>query len=103
AHLPRETLPRAVLTGIVGAVAVCCRGCALSTAIRSADSPQPMVQAIMLPLYFISGVFIPNVSVPHWLQDVAKFFPVEHLAAGLRHAFDPATRGVGSVWCDLGV
>ena len=57
----------------------------------------------MLPLYFISGVFIPNVSLPHWLQDVAKFFPVEHLAAGLRHAFDPATRGVGIVWSDLGV
>jgi ABC-2 type transport system permease protein len=102
-HLPSETLPGVVLTGIVGAVTFCCLGYALSTAIRSADSAQPMVQAIMLPLYFISGVFIPNVSLPHWLQDVAKFFPVQHLADGLRHAFDPATRGVGIVWSDLGV
>ena len=102
-HLPSETLPGVVLTGIVGAVAFCCLGYALSTAIRSADSAQPMVQAIMLPLYFISGVFIPNVSLPRWLRDVAKVFPVQHLAAGLRHAFDPATRGVGIVWSDLGV
>lgn len=102
-HLPSETLPGVVLTGIVGAVTFCCLGYALSTAIRSADSAQPMVQAIMLPLYFISGVFIPNVSLPRWLRDVAKVFPVQHLAAGLRHAFDPATRGVGIVWSDLGV
>jgi ABC-2 type transport system permease protein len=102
-RLPAETLPGVVLTGIVGAVTFCCLGYALSTAIRSADSAQPMVQAIMLPLYFISGVFIPNVSLPRWLRDVAKAFPVQHLAAGLRHAFDPATRGVGIVWTDLGV
>ena len=102
-HLPSETLPGVVLTGIVGAMTFCCLGYALSTAIRSADSAQPMVQAIMLPLYFISGVFIPNVSLPHWLRDVAKVFPVQHLAAGLRHAFDPATRGAGIGWSDLGV
>jgi len=102
-RLPAETLPGVVLTAIVGAIAFCCLGYALSTAIRSADAAQPMVQAIMLPLYFISGVFIPNVNLPRWLRDVAKVFPVEHLAGGLRHAFDPATHGVGIVWSDLGV
>jgi ABC-2 type transport system permease protein len=62
-----------------------------------------MVQAIMFPLYFISGVFIPNVSLPHWLQDVAAVFPVEHLAAGLRHGFVPGAHGIGIPWSDLGV
>ena len=57
----------------------------------------------MLPLYFISGIFIPNVSLPTWLRDVAKVFPVQHLAGGLRHAFDPGTHGAGIVWSDLGV
>ena len=102
-RLPAETLPGVVVTAIIGAMTFCCLGYALSTAIRSADAAQPMVQAIMLPLYFISGVFIPNVSLPRWLRDVAKVFPVEHLAAGLRHAFDPATHGIGIVWSDLGV
>jgi ABC-type multidrug transport system permease subunit len=59
--------------------------------------------AIMLPLYFISGVFIPNVNLPAWLQDIAKVFPVQHLSDGLHHAFDPATRGTGIVWSDLGI
>ena len=102
-RLPVATLPGVALTAVVGAVTFCCLGYALSTAIRSADAAQPMVQAIMLPLYFISGVFIPNVQLPRWLRDVAEVFPVQHLAAGLRHAFDPATHGAGIVWSDLGV
>jgi hypothetical protein len=28
---------------------------------------------------------------------------VQHLADGLHHAFDPATRGAGIVWSDIGV
>jgi ABC-2 type transport system permease protein len=102
-RLPAATLPGVVVTAVVGAISLCCLGYALSTAIRSADAAQPMVQAIMLPLYFISGVFIPNVNLPNWLQDVARVFPVQHLADGLHHAFDPATHGSGIVWTDLGV
>jgi ABC-2 type transport system permease protein len=101
--LPLGTLPGVVAAAVVGAIAFCSLGFALATAIHSADAAQPMVQAIMLPLYFISGVFIPNVQLPGWLRDVAKLFPVQHLADGLHHAFDPATRGAGIVWSDLGV
>ena len=102
-RLPSSTLPGVVLTAVVGAVTFCCLGYALTTVISNADAAQPMVQAVMLPLYFISGVFIPNVNLPAWLQDVAKVFPVQHLADGLHHAFDPATHGSGIVWSDLGV
>ena len=102
-RVPTGTLPGVVVTAIVGAVAFCCLGYAFSTLIGSADSAQPMVQAVMLPLYFISGVFIPNINLPTWLRDVARFFPVEHLAAGLRHSLDPAAHGTGVAWTDLGV
>jgi ABC-2 type transport system permease protein len=102
-HLPTSTIPGVALTGVVGSATFCVLGYALSTAIGSADSAQPMVQAIMLPLYFISGVFIPNVNLPSWLRHVAEFFPVQHLADGLHHAYDPAVHGVGVVWSDLGV
>ena len=73
------------------------------TLIRSADAAQPMVQATTLPLYFISGVFIPNVNLPGWLQRIAEVFPVERLADGLHHAFAPGVHGSGIVWSDLGV
>jgi ABC-2 type transport system permease protein len=102
-HLPTSTIPGIALTAIVGSATFCILGYALSTAIGSADAAQPMVQAIMLPLYFISGVFIPNVNLPSWLRHVAQVFPVQHLAGGLHHAFDPAVHGAGIVWGDLGV
>jgi ABC-2 type transport system permease protein len=101
--LPTSTIPGVVVTAVIGAVAFCCLGYALTTFVKDEDAAQPMVQAIMLPLYFISGVFIPNVSLPTWLRDVAKAFPVQHLADGLHHAFNPATHGVGIVWSDVGV
>jgi ABC-2 type transport system permease protein len=101
--LPTSTLPAVILTAVVGAITFCCLAYALTTFIKSEDAAQPMVQAIMLPLYFISGIFIPKVNLPAWLQDVAAFFPVQHLADGLHHAFDPATRGTGIIWSDLGV
>ena len=102
-RLPSSTIPGVLLTAVVGSATFCILGYAISTAIGSADAAQPMVQAIMLPLYFISGVFIPNVNLPTWLRDVAQVFPVQHLADGLHKAFDPATHGVGIVWGDLGV
>src|SRR5207302_3179436 len=66
--LPTSTLPGIALTAVVGSVTFCVLGYALSTAISNEDSAQPMVQAIMLPLYFISGVFVPNITLPPWLK-----------------------------------
>ncbi|HLX20222.1 MAG TPA: ABC transporter permease [Gaiellaceae bacterium] len=101
--LRTEALPGIAFTVVVGSIAFCCLAYALSTAIHNEDAAQPMVQAIMLPLYFISGVFIPNVNLPSWMRHVAEFFPVQHLADALHHAYDPATHGVGLVWSDLAV
>ena len=102
-HLPTATIPGVALTAVVGSATFCVLGYAFSTAIGSEDAAQPMVQAVMLPLYFISGVFIPNVNLPSWLRHVAEFFPVQHLADGLHHAYDPTVHGVGLVWSDLAV
>jgi ABC-2 type transport system permease protein len=101
--LPTSTIPSVVVTAVVGAVCFCCLGYALTTVIKNEDAAQPTVQALILPLYFISGVFIPNVNLPSWLRHVAEVFPVQHLADGLHHAFDPATHGAGFVWPDIGI
>jgi ABC-2 type transport system permease protein len=102
-HIQAHTLPGIAITAIVGSISFCVLAYAFSTAIANEDAAQPMVQAVMLPLYFISGVFIVPTQIPSWLDHVSKIFPVEHLADGLHHAFDPATTGIGIVWSDLGV
>jgi ABC-2 type transport system permease protein len=101
--VPTSTLPGIALTAVVGSITFCVLGYALSTFIKNEDAAQPMVQAIMLPLYFISGVFVPNIHLPSWLRHVAEVFPVEHLSDGLHRAYAPNVHGVGIVWSDIGV
>jgi ABC-2 type transport system permease protein len=102
-RLPTSTLPGVALTALVGAAAFACLAYATSTLISTTESAQPVVLALTLPLYFISGVFIPSIRLPHWLHVTAQIFPVEHLAAALHVAFDPATTGTGISWRDLAV
>jgi ABC-2 type transport system permease protein len=102
-HLEASKIPALALVAIVGSISFCCVAYSFSTAVKSADAAQPMVQAVVLPLYFISGIFVPNVNLPGWLQNIAEVFPVQHLADGLHHAFDPAVHGSGIAWTDLGV
>ena len=101
ARVPGRTIPAIIVTIAIGAIAFCALGYALVTAINSADSAQPVVQLIMLPLYFVSGIFIPAASIPHWLTIVADLFPVRHLQQALLKAFNPYTIGAGFAWRDL--
>jgi ABC-2 type transport system permease protein len=101
AAVPGSTAPALVVTVIVGALSFCCLGFALASVIRNQDSAQPLTQAVMLPLYFISGVFVAASVLPQWLIDVADVFPVRHLAAALLTAYNPYTTGAGFAGWDL--
>lgn len=101
ANVPGRTAPALVVTVIVGTLAFCCLGFALASVIRDEDAAQPVTQATLLPLYFISGVFVAVTVLPHWLVDVADVFPVRHLAAALLAAYNPHTPGAGFAGVDL--
>jgi ABC-2 type transport system permease protein len=51
------------------------------------------VQLTTLPLYFLSGVFVPSPNLPAWLNDVMSYLPVRPLGVALQAAFVPATNG----------
>jgi ABC-2 type transport system permease protein len=101
ASVPGHTAPALVVTVIVGALSFCCLGFALASVIRNQDSAQPITQATMLPLYFISGIFVAVSLQPRWMVDVADVFPVRHLDAALLTAYDPYTTGAGIAGTDL--
>ncbi len=103
ATVPSHTIPGLAAAAILGAICFCCTGYALSTFIRQFEAVQPVVQITLLPLYFISGVFVPSTIIDQKLRDVAKIFPVQHLGAALLHAYDPKTTGAGFSWGDLAV
>jgi ABC-2 type transport system permease protein len=102
-HLPSSTLPAFILAVVVGSAAFCCLAFAAAGFIRNEDSAQPIIQAIILPLYFISGVFVPKDQLSSTLRSIASVFPVSHLNNALFKAFDPTTTGSGIAASDLGV
>ena len=60
-----------------------------------------MTNAVVLPLYFISGVFVPFRTLPESLQHVAELLPVQPFVNALQVAFDPHTTGAGFSGSDL--
>jgi ABC-2 type transport system permease protein len=103
ASMPGRTAPAFVVDVVVGAAVFSCLGFAVASLVRTIDAAQPVVQAIVLPLSFISGVFIATSELPGWLADVGKAFPVQHLVAALLADYNPHTTGSGFRWSDLAV
>lgn len=103
AHIPGRTGPVFLLDVVVGALAFGCLGFAVASLVKNVDAAQPVVLATILPLCFISGVFIPILELPRWLIDVGKVFPVHALADALLAAYNPHTVGSGLDWVDLAV
>ncbi|MEP7060661.1 MAG: ABC transporter permease, partial [Actinomycetota bacterium] len=61
---------------------------ALTGAIPNADAAPPMVNATVLPLLFLSGIFIPlGDDAPSWIKWVGKIFPVRHFVETLYGGF----------------
>jgi len=57
-------------------------------AIPNADAAPPVVNATILPLLFISGVFIPiGDHAPRWVDVVGNIFPVRHLVDAFLGAY----------------
>lgn len=56
--VPGRTLPGLLASLVIGAAAFCCLGFALSTAIPSENAAPAIASAIVMPLYFISAVFM---------------------------------------------
>jgi ABC-2 type transport system permease protein len=101
AHVPGRTALALAVTVVIGAASFCCLGYALTSLIHNEDAAQPVTQALLLPLYFISGVFVAVSILPHWLADVGEIFPVRHLANALLIAYNPHTTGLGFAGPDL--
>lgn len=82
------TLLRFVVMLVVGAASFCALGLAITAAIPNADASAAIVNAAILPLLFLSGIFIPfGSNTPNWILWIARIFPVKHFADGMQAAF----------------
>lgn len=73
---------------VVGAMSFAAMGLATTAIVPNPDAAPPVVNAIILPLLFLSGIFIPfTVDTPEWIKTVARIFPVKHFADAMRAGF----------------
>ncbi|MBA2512830.1 MAG: ABC transporter permease [Solirubrobacterales bacterium] len=82
---PRDYLEMAVFVA-TGVVCFAALGVALSHAIPNFESAPAYVNAVFLPVIFISGVFYDGDLVPGVLRDIARVLPLTHLIDGLSGA-----------------
>jgi ABC-2 type transport system permease protein len=101
--VPWDKLPAILVTLVVGAAAFCCLGVALTAAIPSEDAAAPIANVALLPLYFLSGVFIPESEIPEGILKFADIFPIRHFFEAFFAAYDPAAGGSGFEWGNLAI
>jgi ABC-2 type transport system permease protein len=86
-------------------------GVAFSHAIPNFDSAPAYVNAIFLPVVFVSGVFFDEAHTPGFLKGIAQALPLYHLISGLSGSMVKGTGlahnvtalGVIAAWSALGI
>lgn len=101
--VPWAQLPAVLVTLAIGAACFCCLGIALTAAIPSQDAAAPIVNALLLPLYFLSGIFIPDNELSSGVISFANHFPVRDFFEAFFQAYIPAAPGSGVDWGNLAV
>jgi ABC-2 type transport system permease protein len=100
-EIPWDRLPAIVVTLVIGAAAFCCIGVAMTSIIPSEDAAPAITNAVLLPLYFLSGIFIPESEIPGGVLEFADIFPVRHFFEAFFAAWNPLTTGSGFEWGHL--
>jgi ABC-2 type transport system permease protein len=89
AHIPGGTaLGEFLVMLAVGAASFCALGLAVTALIPNSDASGPVVLGTVLPVSFLSGIFIPfSNTTPSWIVWIARVFPVRHFVSGMLAGF----------------
>jgi ABC-2 type transport system permease protein len=90
-----------LLVVVTGSLSLACCGFLVASLVTDADSAQPVLQVVLLPLQMISGIYFPMSQLPAGLQHAADAFPLAHLTDALQHAW--LAEGGTIAWGDLGI
>ncbi len=103
-NLELAKLPAMVLTFTIGSACFATLGVALAGVARSASSASALANATILPMAFISDVFINlGADPPRFLGLVADLLPLRHFAISFAEAMSPFSDTPAIVWERLGV
>ena len=89
---PWDQLPILFVTLLLGAACFCALGLAISGFVPNERAAPAVVNAIILPLLFISDIFI-RIPPDNTLAQIGNLFPVRHFALVLQGIWTPALNG----------
>jgi ABC-2 type transport system permease protein len=86
-------LAEVVLFAMLGTAAFASVAMAATAVVTDVDSAGAVLPLIAVILSLISGIFVPVDQLPGGLEEIARIFPVYHLAEGLQMALGNAGAG----------
>ena len=111
-ELRAGALPGLIVSLVLGTACFTTIGIGITQFIPNAEAGPVVVNLAVLPLTFISNIWFPIDSLPHWLKTIAGLFPIKALASSLQYVFDPRYHGAGlnggdlrvlAIWTVIGV
>lgn len=93
-----RTLLAAILSFVLGAASFAALGLFMAAVTPSGDAAPAVTNATLLPIAFVSDVFIPVENPPFWLEALGNIFPLKHFVAAFGDAFHPGLTGTGFSW-----
>lgn len=84
-ELRPEGVPMAMLYGLVLAIGFSSLGIAVASRMSSMEGFQMLVNLLVMPLQFVSGIFFPVQRMPDWMQVIARANPLTYAVDGMRY------------------
>lgn len=94
-------MPAAVVTFLVGVAAFAAMGMAIAGLCPTASAASALANAIILPMAFISDVFIALEDPPPWLATLGDILPLKPFVQAFQAAFNPAVEAPAFQWGEL--
>jgi ABC-type multidrug transport system permease subunit len=95
--------PAGLVSFVVATVCFAVVGLAVATLVRTAQAGVGVALGTLLPLSFVSDIFVVGVTFPGWLDAIAWFFPLRHASRAMTDATVPGSGPWDLSWPHLGV
>jgi len=96
--LDAAKMPAAVVTFLVGVASFGALGLAVASLVPNSDAAPAVTNAIILPLAFVSDVFIQIDDPPAWVDFVGDLFPLKAFVQAFQATLNPNVAAPGFEW-----
>ncbi|AEF42679.1 ABC transporter permease [Hoyosella subflava] len=71
---------------------------AFALTVKSEDVMAPVTQMVTMPVFLLSGIFLPMTMGPAWLETLANIIPTKHIVDAVRTSFDGTFAASPLLW-----